>query len=77
MTPMNGNENNESVIKEELGQRVTELEIRFTHQARQIEELNDVLTECAAHITLLKKDNALFREMLLRQQPEMQESPDE
>jgi SlyX protein len=68
---------NESFFMEELRQRVTELEIRFTHQARQIEELNDVLTECAAHIATLKKENNLLREMLRRQQPEMQESPDE
>jgi SlyX protein len=68
---------NESFFMEELRQRVTELEIRFTHQARQVEELNDVLTECAAHIATLKKENNMLREMLRRQQPEMQESPDE
>jgi SlyX protein len=68
---------NKSFFMEELRQRVTELEIRFTHQARQVEELNDVLTECAAHIATLKKENNMLREMLRRQQPEMQESPDE
>jgi SlyX protein len=61
----------------ELEERVVELEIRFTHQARQLEELNEVLTESAGMIAVLRKENRTFRQMLNGLAPEMLESPDE
>lgn len=61
----------------ELEERVVELEIRFTHQARQLEELNEVLTESAGMISVLRKENRAFRQMLKGLAPEMLESPDE
>lgn len=61
----------------ELEERIVELEIRFTHQARQLEELNDVLTESAAMISVLRKENNAFRQMLKGLSPELLESPDE
>jgi len=54
-----------------------ELEIRFTHQARQLEELNEVLTESADFIAVLRKENSAFRQILKGLSPEMLESPDE
>ncbi|WP_158447430.1 SlyX family protein [Syntrophotalea carbinolica] len=61
----------------ELEERIVELEIRFTHQARQLEELNEVLTESADIITALRQENMAFRQMLKGLSPEMLESPDE
>lgn len=61
----------------ELEERIVELEIRFTHQARQLEELNEVLTESADIITALRRENMAFRQMLKGLSPEMLESPDE
>jgi SlyX protein len=61
----------------ELEERVMELEIRFTHQARQLEELNEVLTESADFIAALRKENSAFRQILKGLSPEMLESPDE
>jgi len=61
----------------ELEERIVDLEIRFTHQARQLEELNDVLTESADFIAALRQDNNALRQMLKGLSPEMLESPDE
>lgn len=61
----------------ELEERIVELEIRFTHQARQLEELNEVLTESADFIAVLRQENMTFRQMLKGLSPEMLESPDE
>jgi SlyX protein len=61
----------------ELEERIVELEIRFTHQARQLEELNEVLTESADFIALLRQENNTFRQMLKGLSPDMLESPDE
>jgi SlyX protein len=62
---------------EELEERMIELEIRYTHQSRQIDELNEVLTESADMISVLRKENSTFRQMLKGLSPEMLESPDE
>ncbi len=61
----------------ELEERIVDLEIRFTHQARQLEELNEVLTESADFIAALRQDNSALRQMLKGLSPEMLESPDE
>lgn len=61
----------------ELEERIVELEIRFTHQARQLEELNEVLTESADFIAALRQDNSALRQILKGLSPEMLESPDE
>lgn len=61
----------------ELPERLTELEIRFTHQARVIEELNEVVTECNQRLARLEKENHRFREMLQSLAPALPESPDE
>lgn len=61
----------------DLNDRVIELEIRFAHQDRQIEELNGVVITCGQRIAALERENRAFREMLgaLNETPE--ESPDE
>lgn len=67
----------ESQRMAELEERIVELEIRFSHQARQLEELNEVLTESAGLIAVLRRENRVFRQMLKNLSPEMLESPDE
>jgi SlyX protein len=62
---------------EELQERITELEIRFSHQSQLVDELNDVVTDCNLRIDRLQKENRLLQEMLKSLSPEMEESPDE
>lgn len=62
---------------EELQERITELEIRFSHQAQMLDELNEVVTECNLRIDQLQKENRMLREMVNNLSPEMEESPDE
>lgn len=62
---------------EELENRLTELEIRFSHQSQLLDELNDVLTDCNLRIDRLSKENRRLREMVKSLQPSMEESPDE
>mgnify|MGYP001241849594 CR=1 FL=1 len=47
---------------DELKERLTELEIRYTQQARLIEELNEVVTDAAARIGRLEQENRFLRE---------------
>lgn len=61
----------------ELQDRLNELEIRFTHQAMLLEELNDVVAASARRIDLLERDNRQVREMLRGMAPALSESPDE
>ena len=62
---------------EELQGRVTELEIRFSHQTQLIDELNEVLTDCNRRIAQLSKDNQRLRETVNTLSPVLEESPDE
>ena len=62
---------------EELRDRLTELEIGFSHQSQLIEELNEVVTDCNLRIDRLKKENMQLREMLQSFSPVLEESPDE
>ncbi len=61
----------------QIDHRMTELEIRYTHLVRLIDELNEVVTECNQRISQLEKDNGRLQEMLRSFAPEMSESPDE
>lgn len=61
----------------ELQDRLTELEIRFTHQSRLIEELNQELIDCNQRLSRLERENRSFREMLQSLAPALAESPDE
>jgi SlyX protein len=49
---------------DELKERLVELEIRFSHQARMIEELNEVVTGAGARLDRLERDNRLLRAQL-------------
>jgi SlyX protein len=60
-----------------IEERLTELEIRFTHQARLIEELNEVVTDCNQSVARLEAENNRLREMMKSFAPELSESPDE
>ena len=62
---------------EELQERVTELEIRFTHQTQLLDEINDVLTDCNQRIDRLSKENQRLRETVSNLAPSLEESPDE
>jgi len=57
--------------------RIIELEIRFAHQDRLIEELNSVLVDFGRRIHQLEKENVHLRETLRGLSPETPESPDE
>lgn len=61
----------------ELQDRVTELEIRFSHQTQLIEELNEVLTDCNQRIAQLSKENQRLRATVNTLAPSLEESPDE
>lgn len=62
---------------EKLEERLTELEILYSHQAQLVEELNVVVADCNLRINSLAKENRSMREMLSSLAPEMTESPDE
>lgn len=61
----------------ELQERLNELEIRFTHQARLIDELNSEIVACNQRLSRLERQNRSFREMLQNLAPTLTESPDE
>jgi len=62
---------------DEMQKQIDELEIRFTHQARLIDELNDVVTDGANRIARLERENGMLKEMMRGLAPETPESPDE
>jgi SlyX protein len=62
---------------EELRERITELEIRFSHQAQVIEELNEVITDCNLRLDRLSSANRRLQEMVQSLSPGLEESPDE
>lgn len=64
-------------MSEDLEERITELEIRFSHQNRLLDELNQVLVDCDLRIERLDQENRQLRDMVKSLQPELQESPDE
>ncbi len=69
-------ENNEK-MNDELVERLNELEIRFTHQSRLLDELNDVVAECHLRIDQLQRDNQRLKSMVENLSPDLEESPDE
>ncbi len=64
-------------MSEEIEERLTELEIRFSHQSVLVDELNDVVTDCNLRIERLIRENQRMREMIKSLQPQLEESPDE
>ena len=62
---------------EDLEERVTELEIRFSHQTQLLDELNEVLTDCHLRIDRLSRENQHLRETISTLFPALEESPDE
>ncbi|MEJ2200647.1 MAG: SlyX family protein [Desulfuromonadaceae bacterium] len=62
---------------DKLNRRIDELEIRYAHQQRLLEELNIVVTECNQRISCLEREVLRYREMLLSLSPSLPESPDE
>lgn len=64
-------------MSEEIEERLTELEIRFSHQSLLVDELNEVVADCNLRIERLIKENRQLREMIKGLQPQLEESPDE
>ena len=62
---------------EKLEQRLTELEVLYSHQSQLVEELNEVVTDCSQRIDQLSRENRALRATLSTLAPEMTESPDE
>jgi SlyX protein len=62
---------------EELQERITNLEIHFSHQTQLLAELNEVLTDSNRRIDLLSKENQRLRDMVSTLSPSLEESPDE
>jgi SlyX protein len=62
---------------EELRERVSELEILFSHQALQLGELNDELVKSNRRIDRLETENRRLRDMLQAFAPDTPLSPDE
>jgi SlyX protein len=57
--------------------RLTDMEVRYSHQARLLDELNDELTAANMRIDELVQEVRTLREMLGSLAPHMEESPDE
>ena len=69
-------ENTENMY-DELIERLNELEIRFTHQTRMLDELSDIVTDCQLRIDQLQRDNQRLKSMVENLSPNLEESPDE
>lgn len=64
-------------MTEDEQDRLNDIEIRFTYQARLIDELNDELIAANGRIELLERDVSRLREMMTRLAPDLEDSPDE
>jgi SlyX protein len=62
---------------DELQERMTELEICFTHQVQLLDELNAVVADCNLRIDQLRKENWQLQEVVNSLSPPLKESPDE
>ncbi len=62
---------------EDLSERVIELEIRYAHQQRLLDELNLVVTASSSRLDRLERENRRFREMFQSLVQAPPESPDE
>lgn len=62
---------------ENTEERLVELEIRYAHQERLVEELSSIAAEFGQRIATLERENRSFREMLSALAPSTPESPDE
>lgn len=60
-----------------IEQRLTDLEMRFTFQEETITQLDQVVAQCNLQIQQLVKENHQLRQMLRSLAPETAESPDE
>ena len=58
-------------------ERLIEMEERYSHQARLLDELNEELTAANLRIDELAREVRSLREMLGSLAPQMEESPDE
>ena len=58
-------------------ERLVELEIRYAHQERLVEELSSIVAEFGRRIASLERENRSVREMLSTLAPSTPESPDE
>ncbi len=61
----------------ELEQRINDLEIRLSHQARILEDLDKIVIEYHERLVHLERENSRMRQLLEGLGPELQVSPDE
>lgn len=64
-------------MSDNLHARIDELEMRYAQQARLLDELNEIVTDCNLRIGQLQKENRRLQEILQRLQSPAEESPDE
>ncbi len=62
---------------DDLLERMNDLEVRFTHQTRLLDELNEVVADYSLQIDRLSRENQRMREMMKNFAPSLEESPDE
>lgn len=62
---------------DEQSARITELEIRYTHQARLLEELHEVLLAETRKVADLEREVRILRQTLEGLAPSLIASPDE
>jgi len=62
---------------DDFRERFIDLEERYTHQTRLLDELNQELTAACSRIDELANEVRTLREMLGTLAPPMEESPDE
>ena len=63
--------------RNDLQERITELEIRYAHQEHQLDELNGEVILCHRRLDALEKENRRLRDSLKALTPDTPESPDE
>ena len=64
-------------MTQDLSRRLNEIEIRYTHQARLIDELSDELADANERIEFLEREVNRLRGMVSRLEPGIEQSPDE
>ena len=60
-----------------IEERLTELEIRFAHMGRLVDELNEVVADCNLRIDQLARENRNLKDMVRSLADPAEESPDE
>lgn len=60
-----------------MEERIDELELRYMHQEKTIQELNEIVCQQGLSIELLKREIALLKEQSLLMNPSVTRDPDQ